>query len=41
MKRLFLLALAIAVVVVLVAKYFGLLAGPVVLHGQAISLLGL
>src|SRR5262252_1368054 len=37
MKRL-ILAVAVAVVIVLTAKYFGLLSGPVILGGQASSL---
>jgi hypothetical protein len=37
MKRLFILAVLVAVVIVLTAKYFGLLSGPVVLGGQVIG----
>src|SRR5215831_13164700 len=37
MKRL-ILAVAVAVVIVLTAKYFGLLSGPVILGGQVSSL---
>ena len=36
-KRLFILAVVIAAIIVLAAKYFGLLSGPVVLSGQVIS----
>jgi hypothetical protein len=38
MKRLMILALGVAVVIVLVAKYFGLFHGPVILGGQVVSL---
>jgi len=38
MKRLFVLAIVIAVVIVLAAKYFGLLHGPLILSGQGVSL---
>ena len=37
MKRLMILALVVAVVVVLAAKYFGLFHGPVILSGQPVS----
>jgi len=37
MKRL-ILAVVVAVVIVLTAKYFGLLSGPVILGGQVISI---
>jgi hypothetical protein len=36
--RLIILAVVVAVVLVLVAKYFGLLHGPVILSGQGASL---
>jgi len=39
MKRLMILAIVVAVVIVLVAKYFGLLHGPAILGGQVVSLL--
>ena len=38
MKGRFILAVVVAVVVVLAAKYFGLFSGPVVLGGQVSSL---
>jgi len=38
MKRLFILALVAAVVIVLTAKYFGLLSGPLILGGQVVSI---
>ena len=38
MKRLFILAVVIAVVIVLTAKYFGWFSGPAVVGGQVISL---
>jgi hypothetical protein len=38
MKRLFILAVVVAVVIVVAAKYFGLLHGPVILGGQVVSL---
>ena len=38
MKLRVILALVVAIVIVLAAKYFGLLSGPIVLGGQAISL---
>jgi hypothetical protein len=38
MKRLFILAVVVAVVIVLAAKYFGLFHGPVILGGQVVSL---
>jgi hypothetical protein len=37
MKRPFILAILVAVVIVLTAKYFGLLSGPVSLGGQVIT----
>jgi hypothetical protein len=37
MKRLFILAVVIAVVIVLAAKFFGLLHGPAILGGQVVS----
>ena len=37
MKRLMILAVVVAVVVVLAAKYFGLFHGPVILGGQPVS----
>jgi hypothetical protein len=43
MKRRFILAIVIAVVIVLAAKYFGLLSGPAILggHSQVNALLAL
>jgi len=38
MKRRMILALVVAIVIVLAAKYFGLLHGPVILGGQVVSL---
>ena len=38
MKRLMILTLLAAVVIVLAAKYFGLFHGPVILRGQVVSL---
>ena len=38
MKRLFALAIVVAVVIVLAAKYFGLFSGPLILRGHVISL---
>jgi hypothetical protein len=37
MKRLFILAILVAVVIVLTTKYFGLLSGPVVLGGHVLA----
>jgi len=37
MKRL-ILAVVVAIVIVLTAKYFGLLSGPVILRGQVIGI---
>ena len=37
MKRLFILALVVAVAIVLTAKYFGLLPGAAILGGHIIS----
>jgi len=37
MKRQLILAVVVAVVIVLAAKYFGLLQGPVILGGQVVS----
>jgi len=37
MKRRLILAFFLAVVIVLTAKYFGLLSGPVVLGGQVLA----
>jgi hypothetical protein len=37
MKRLLILAVFVAVVIVLTAKYFGLLPGPVVLGGHVLA----
>jgi hypothetical protein len=39
MKRLFIFAVVVAVVIVLAAKYFGLFHGPVILGGQVVSLI--
>jgi len=38
MKRLFILAVVVAIVIVLTAKFFGLLSGPATVGGQVISL---
>jgi len=37
MKRLFVLAIIVAAVIVLTARYFGLFSGPVIIGGHVIS----
>jgi hypothetical protein len=37
-RRLIILAMVVAVIIVLAAKYFGLLHGPAILSGEVVSL---